>query len=168
MSNFLLPRFPPSIDPGVERYPGIATGWQDDPGISISSDFTGDPGISRAPGIGPDGLLSGLPEVPEPGPTDGYGLQLLMSPEQISTIDWQSPQPDGGQGDEIARLTIGQAAIRVSDAHNGHAATLLATLAHEMIHLRQHLTGDRELHGPRFRRTAARVCAAHGFDPKIF
>ena len=58
--------------------------------------------------------------------------------------------------------------IRVSEAHNGHAVTLLATLAHEMIHLRQHLTRDRELHGPRFKRMAARVCAAHGFDPKTF
>lgn len=58
--------------------------------------------------------------------------------------------------------------IRVSEHHNGHAATLLATLAHEMIHLRQHLTRDRELHGPRFKRMAARVCAAHGFDPKLF
>jgi hypothetical protein len=58
--------------------------------------------------------------------------------------------------------------IRVSEAHNGHAATLLATLAHEMIHLRQHLIGDREHHGPRFRRMRARVCAIHGFDPKTF
>lgn len=58
--------------------------------------------------------------------------------------------------------------IRVSDANNGHSVTLLSTLAHEMIHLRQHLTGDREHHGLRFRRMAARVCAAHGFDPKIF
>jgi hypothetical protein len=58
--------------------------------------------------------------------------------------------------------------IRISEASNGHAVTLLASLAHEMIHLRQHLTGDRELHGPRFKRMAARVCATHGFDPKIF
>jgi len=58
--------------------------------------------------------------------------------------------------------------IRVSEAHNGHTITLLASLSHEMIHLRQHLTGDREHHGPRFRRMAARVCAVQGFDPKIF
>jgi hypothetical protein len=45
---------------------------------------------------------------------------------------------------------------------------LLAVRGHEMIHLRQHLTGDREHHGPRFRRIAARVCAIHGFDPKTF
>jgi predicted SprT family Zn-dependent metalloprotease len=41
-------------------------------------------------------------------------------------------------------------------------------IAHEMIHLRQHLTNDREHHGPRFRRMRARVCAIHGFDPKTF
>jgi len=58
--------------------------------------------------------------------------------------------------------------IRVSEGCNGHTQTVLASLAHEMIHLRQYLTGDRELHGPRFKRMAARVCAAHGFDPKIF
>ena len=58
--------------------------------------------------------------------------------------------------------------IRISETNNGHTATILASLAHEMIHLRQHLTSDRELHGPRFHRMAERVCAAHGFDPKIF
>ena len=62
----------------------------------------------------------------------------------------------------------GMLAVCVSEANNGLAATLLATLAHEMIHLRQYLTGDREHHGPRFKRMAARVCAAHGFDPKTF
>ena len=51
---------------------------------------------------------------------------------------------------------------------NQAEALVADTLAHEMIHLRQHLTGDRELHGPRFRRMATRVCIAHGFDPKIF
>jgi hypothetical protein len=58
--------------------------------------------------------------------------------------------------------------IRVSAARNGHAATLLATLAHEMIHLRQALTGDRGHHNAAFRKMAARVCAVHGFDGKAF
>jgi hypothetical protein len=58
--------------------------------------------------------------------------------------------------------------IRISETSNGHTVTLLASIAHEMIHLRQHLTRDREMHGPRFQRMAARICAAHGFDPKIF
>lgn len=58
--------------------------------------------------------------------------------------------------------------IRISAARNGHTNTLMATLAHEMIHLRQELTGDREKHGPRFQRMASRVCAVHGFDPLGF
>jgi SprT-like family len=58
--------------------------------------------------------------------------------------------------------------IRVSEARNGHAATLLATLAHEMCHLRQELTGDRGHHNAAFARMAARVCRAHGFDIKSF
>jgi len=65
-------------------------------------------------------------------------------------------------------LREGMPCIRVSEASNGHTVTLLSTLSHEMVHLRQHLTGDREHHGPRFKRMAARVCAVHGFDPKIF
>ena len=110
MSSFLLPRFRPSIDPGFDGNPDIASDFAGDPGFSIDSpDFAGDPGFSRDPGIAPDGLLGGLPEAPEPGPMNGYGLQLLMSPEQISAVDWQSPQPGGGQGDQNAGLTIGQA-----------------------------------------------------------
>lgn len=58
--------------------------------------------------------------------------------------------------------------IRVSEARNGHTVTLLATLAHEMCHLRQEMTGDRSHHGARFRRMAAQVCRAHGFDRKTF
>jgi hypothetical protein len=62
----------------------------------------------------------------------------------------------------------GMPVIRVSEAKNGHSATLLATMAHEMCHLRQELTGDRGHHTAGFKRMAARVCRAHGFDPKTF
>lgn len=58
--------------------------------------------------------------------------------------------------------------IRVSAANNGHTVTLLAAIAHEMKHLHQHMTGDRETHGHRFKRFAARCCAIHGFDPLAF
>jgi SprT-like family len=58
--------------------------------------------------------------------------------------------------------------IRVSEAKNGHTETLLATLSHEMLHLRLDLIGDRSNHGVRFRRMAAQVCRAHGFDLKAF
>jgi hypothetical protein len=58
--------------------------------------------------------------------------------------------------------------IRVSEAKNGHVATLLATMGHEMCHLRQELIGDRGHHTAAFKRMAAAVCRAHGFDPKTF
>jgi len=63
---------------------------------------------------------------------------------------------------------FGVPVIRASVTHAGHTESLLATMAHEMVHLRQHLTGDREKHGTRFRRARARICRVHGFDPSTF
>ena len=57
---------------------------------------------------------------------------------------------------------------RISTTANGHLATVLASLSHEMLHHRQEQTGDRETHGPRFQRMAARVCRVMGFDVKTF
>ncbi|HTK02665.1 MAG TPA: SprT-like domain-containing protein [Bordetella sp.] len=46
---------------------------------------------------------------------------------------------------------------------------LIATMAHEMIHLYQDENGTaRGHHNPEFHRLAARVCAMHGFDPPTF
>ena len=61
--------------------------------------------------------------------------------------------------------------IRVSSSCHGHLRTLLATVAHEMIHLHQmrnRLETSNTEHNADFRRRAARVCRLHGFDPKIF
>ena len=58
--------------------------------------------------------------------------------------------------------------IRVSEAKNGFTATLLSTMAHEICHLRQEMIGDRSHHGAKFKRMAAQVCRAHGFDLKTF
>jgi hypothetical protein len=58
--------------------------------------------------------------------------------------------------------------IRVSAERQGHTASLLATIAHEMIHLRQQLIGDRGHHSARFHKMAAQVGRAHGFDIKTF
>lgn len=60
--------------------------------------------------------------------------------------------------------------IRVSEGRHGHIATLLGSIAHEMIHLHQWRKrldrgGD---HNQDFHRRAARVCAIQGFDPKTF
>jgi hypothetical protein len=61
--------------------------------------------------------------------------------------------------------------IRVSSGRHGHLSTLLATVAHEMIHLHQmryKLETPNTEHNADFRRRAARVCRLHGFDPKVF
>lgn len=58
--------------------------------------------------------------------------------------------------------------IRVSEAKNGHMETLLATIAHEIIHLRQFITGDTGNHNAYFHKMARQVCKAHGYDPKSF
>jgi len=65
-------------------------------------------------------------------------------------------------------LENGVPIIRVSESKNGLTLTLLATMAHEMCHLRQEQLGDRGHHSANFKRMAARVCRAHGFDLKTF
>lgn len=61
--------------------------------------------------------------------------------------------------------------IRVSVSRHGHLQTLLATVAHEMIHLHQmrnKLETANTEHNADFRKRAVRVCRIHGFDPKVF
>ena len=47
---------------------------------------------------------------------------------------------------------------------------LMATMAHEMIHLYQHENGSstRSSHNAEFERIASRVCRVHGFDRENF
>lgn len=57
----------------------------------------------------------------------------------------------------------------VSDKTVGNWSTLLATVAHECIHLHQIGTGLQLDHGPAFKKWAALVCRHHReFDPKSF
>jgi hypothetical protein len=58
--------------------------------------------------------------------------------------------------------------IRVSQGTNGHTGTLMATMAHEKIHVHQLDTGQSAAHNEMFDQIAARACAAHGFDPLTF
>ena len=58
--------------------------------------------------------------------------------------------------------------IRVSEGKNGHPLTLLTTLAHEMIHVRQFMEGDSGNHNSYFHKLAKQVCTIHGFDLKAF
>lgn len=58
--------------------------------------------------------------------------------------------------------------IRVSERKNGHLSTLLATVAHEICHVRQFQQGDSGNHNAMFWKLARRVCAVHGWDIKSF
>lgn len=61
--------------------------------------------------------------------------------------------------------------IRIAHHYHGLLPTLLATMAHEMIHLyqiRNGLAARSGGHNDDFHKRAARVCRTHGFDPKVF
>lgn len=49
-------------------------------------------------------------------------------------------------------------------------ATLIATMAHEMIHVHEHHSSRcaNGVHSAAFKKWAAQVCRIHGFDPKEF
>jgi hypothetical protein len=67
------------------------------------------------------------------------------------------------------RADGGKLLIVASSGTTGHLHTLFGTLAHEMVHLHQHLTGMPVNHGPTFRKLADEVCRWHrDFDPKSF
>lgn len=61
--------------------------------------------------------------------------------------------------------------IRVSGKTHGHISSLIASMAHEMIHVRQRVAGT-ETHGVEhnreFKRLGLQVCRAFGFDPGQF
>jgi len=58
--------------------------------------------------------------------------------------------------------------ISISSHFHSHLQPLLVTMAHEMIHLHEFRKYGKAGHGEPFQKLAARVCRAHGFDPKVF
>jgi hypothetical protein len=68
----------------------------------------------------------------------------------------------GGGVDRFSEIAISAGLVRSTDM-------LIATMAHEMIHLYQDETGTaRGHHNPAFLRLARRVCSIHGFDLESF
>jgi len=64
--------------------------------------------------------------------------------------------------DSFSEIAISAGMVHTTDM-------LMATMAHEMIHLYQDENGAaRGHHNPEFRRLARRVCAIHGFDLEAF
>jgi hypothetical protein len=58
--------------------------------------------------------------------------------------------------------------IRASCIKVGRTASLMALMAHEMVHVACDLKGVRSEHGAAFRKRAKVVCRYHGFDPAEF
>lgn len=58
--------------------------------------------------------------------------------------------------------------IELSAKCAGTLQGMLPIMGHEMIHLRIHLLGIHEYHGPNFRRLGLGVCHKHQFDPMTF
>jgi hypothetical protein len=60
--------------------------------------------------------------------------------------------------------------ISISAIMVGHTSTLMAVMAHEMIHVHEAQSAHSEhgKHSVAFKRWAAQVCKAHGFDPRAF
>ena len=60
--------------------------------------------------------------------------------------------------------------IEITKPKHGHLVTLVASMAHEMLHVQQRLAGTetRAEHNAEFDRLKLRVCKALGFDPGQF
>lgn len=61
--------------------------------------------------------------------------------------------------------------IRISTKKHGHLATLMQTMAHEMVHLAQAIhktTTPNVMHNDDFYRRARAICRAFGWDEKAF
>jgi SprT-like family len=60
--------------------------------------------------------------------------------------------------------------IRVSQTRHKTIRTLIETMAHEMVHMRETQLGVRKdiAHGAEFKKLAKIVCSYHGFDPGTF
>lgn len=64
-----------------------------------------------------------------------------------------------------------QAEIAISEKRVGSSHGLIEVMAHEMIHLHQHLAGTETAgtqHNAQFMKLARKVCEIHVFDPRAF
>lgn len=69
----------------------------------------------------------------------------------------------------VRGYATGGTKIGVSNLCVGRTDSLMAVVAHEMIHIHNHQLGfDDSKHGPEFHKFARVVCKVHGFDPSLF
>lgn len=65
-------------------------------------------------------------------------------------------------------LDSGKICIGMSSVLHGHSNSILTTMAHEMIHVRQFTAGTPATRGMLFQKMATQICRRHGFDPLGF
>lgn len=61
--------------------------------------------------------------------------------------------------------------IEVSEYHVKRTDTLISSMAHEICHMHERLSGmcsPKQEHSKVFEKLAARVCKVHGWDPALF
>lgn len=92
---------------------------------------------------------------------------------------WNLPEPEDVMFSVLRTATLfgdyntkPQHTIRLSSQRHTRLTGVLATMAHEILHLHLGKMGchkDSERHGPAFRLLAGEVCANHPeFDPAVF
>ncbi len=99
-----------------------------------------------------------------------YDLLLLTPPFKR----WKMP-PSSAINFSITRSinsrgsATGMDKIDISSRNIGRLDNLLMTMAHEMVHIYNHVKGHtRAAHGKEFQRCADMICKHHGFDRQMF
>lgn len=88
--------------------------------------------------------------------------------------EWKLPESDAVEFRTPAINDFGEFRepniITVSSARHAHFDTIMQTLAHEMIHLQQHITKteNKYQHNADFKRKAKRVASNFGWDFRAF
>jgi SprT-like family protein len=133
-------------------------------GLAVSNDALTMPGLALTPEmlesayeylrVSPPFCRWGLPEA------DQVMFRVMSTRDRFGHFRGRHRKARGDDG--FSEIAISAGLVRTTDA-------LIATMAHEMIHLYQDETGTaRGHHNPKFRKLAKRVCAIHGFDPENF
>lgn len=82
------------------------------------------------------------------------------------TISFHVTNSNHTHGQHIATPGVNDHIIKISAKRHKTMISLLLTMAHEMVHVREHGLGIRAdvMHGKAFKRLADQVCKHHKFD----
>ncbi len=101
-------------------------------------------------------------------PFNGWNLP---DPEDVEFRVTQKSRTHGETHTVILGGTKFKFKIDISGKKHNHTASLILTMAHEMVHVHQRynkINLTRSTHGKDFMALAKEVCDAHGFDPGQF